>query len=167
MWQKNAFSGRKRHFLKRSFYRKFISDPKYHFSVHQKWIFVVQPKVSIFHRIQPSYGTKSCQKYYHNHNNSHSLSLERKVKVLIQWNTRLSCFYTRRQKIWNSTISATNSANLSVSTSAAVSIFFYARLCKSLGFHLRSHNFRSVLSSIGERRIISGSQLLSKGTSII
>ena len=40
-------------FLKSSFYTKFISDPKYSFSVGQKTFFVVQSKVSIFHRIQP------------------------------------------------------------------------------------------------------------------
>ena len=42
-------------FLKSSFYTKFISDPKYSFSVGQKPFFVVQSKVSIFHQILPSY----------------------------------------------------------------------------------------------------------------
>ena len=31
-----------------------FSDPKYKFSVHQKYFFVVQSKFSIFHRIQPT-----------------------------------------------------------------------------------------------------------------
>ena len=34
-----------------------INGPKYNFSVHQKLFFVVQSKVSIFHRIQPKYNT--------------------------------------------------------------------------------------------------------------
>ena len=34
-----------------------FSDPKYKFSVHQKYFFVVQSKFSIFHRIQPTYVT--------------------------------------------------------------------------------------------------------------
>ena len=36
-----------------------ISDPKYNFWVGQKWFFVVLSKVSIFHRIQPSYVSKT------------------------------------------------------------------------------------------------------------
>ena len=49
-------------FLKSSFYTKFISDPKYSFSVGQKQFFVVQSKVSIFHQILPTHNTICCEK---------------------------------------------------------------------------------------------------------
>ena len=51
--KKCIFRAEKGIFSKRSFYTKMFSNPKYNFSVHQKYFFVVQYKVSIFHRIQP------------------------------------------------------------------------------------------------------------------
>ena len=42
-------------FSKSSFYTKLISDPKYSFSVGQKYFFLASSKVSIFHQIQPSH----------------------------------------------------------------------------------------------------------------
>ena len=40
-----------------------FSDPKYSFSVCQKYFFSVSKKVSIFHRIQPTYTRKSSYHY--------------------------------------------------------------------------------------------------------
>ena len=42
-------------FSKSSFYTKMFSDPKYSFSVCQKYFFVISKKVNIFHRIEPTY----------------------------------------------------------------------------------------------------------------
>ena len=42
-------------FLKSSFYTKMICDPKYNFSLGQKYLVVASFKVSIFHQIQPTY----------------------------------------------------------------------------------------------------------------
>ena len=42
-------------FPKRSYHRKMFSDPKYSFSVCQKYFFVISKKVNFFHRIEPNY----------------------------------------------------------------------------------------------------------------
>ena len=49
------FGAEKCIFSKSSFYTKLVSDPKYSFSVSQKYIFVASSKVSIFHQIQPTH----------------------------------------------------------------------------------------------------------------
>ena len=49
-------------FSKSSFYTKMFSDPKYSFSVCQKYFFVISKKVNIFHRIEPSYKALQRQK---------------------------------------------------------------------------------------------------------
>ena len=53
--KKCIFRAEKGIFSKSSFYTKMFSDPKYSFSVCQKYFFSVSKKVSIFHRIQPTY----------------------------------------------------------------------------------------------------------------
>ena len=58
--KKCIFRAEKGIFSKSSFYTKMFSDPKYRFSVCQKYFFSVSKKVSIFHRIQPSYMAVVC-----------------------------------------------------------------------------------------------------------
>ena len=53
--KKSVFRAENGIFLKSSFYTKMVNDPKYSFSVSLKYFFSVSKKVSIFHRIQPSY----------------------------------------------------------------------------------------------------------------
>ena len=53
--KKCIFQAEKGIFSKSSFYTKMFSDPKYSFSVCQKFFFLIQSKVNIFHQIQPSY----------------------------------------------------------------------------------------------------------------
>ena len=50
---KCIFRAEKCIFSKSSFYTKMFSDPKYSFSVCQKYFFVISKKVNIFHRIEP------------------------------------------------------------------------------------------------------------------
>ena len=58
-------------FSKSSFYTKMFSDPKYSFSVCQKYFFAVSKKVSIFHHSEPNYKSVyqaefiMCNQYLH------------------------------------------------------------------------------------------------------
>ena len=62
-FQKNAFFRvEKGIFSKSSFYTKMFSDPKYSFSVCQKYFFAVSKKVSIFHHSEPSH-PQTCNGY--------------------------------------------------------------------------------------------------------
>ena len=52
--QKGIFWAENDIFSKSSFYTKMFSDPKYSFSVCQKYFFTVSKKVNIFHHSQPT-----------------------------------------------------------------------------------------------------------------
>ena len=53
--KKCIFGAEKGIISKSSFYTKMFSDPKYSFSVCQKYFFAVSKKVDIFHHSQPKY----------------------------------------------------------------------------------------------------------------
>ena len=55
--KKCIFRAEKGIFSKSSFYTKMFSDPKYSFSVCQKYFFAVSKKGNIFHHSQPKYTT--------------------------------------------------------------------------------------------------------------
>ena len=54
--KKSVFRAENGIFFKSSFYTKMICDPKYNFSLGQKYLVVASFKVCIFHQIQPKYG---------------------------------------------------------------------------------------------------------------
>ena len=53
--KKSVFRAENGIFFKSSFYTKMICDPKYNFSLGQKYLVVASFKVSFFHQIQPMY----------------------------------------------------------------------------------------------------------------
>ena len=53
--KKSVFRAENGIFFKSSFYTKMICDPKYNFSLGQKYLVVASFKVCIFHQIQPNY----------------------------------------------------------------------------------------------------------------
>ena len=56
--KKSVFRAENGIFFKSSFYTKMICDPKYNFSLGQKYLVVASFKVCIFHQIQPTYGAQ-------------------------------------------------------------------------------------------------------------
>ena len=59
--KKSVFRAENGIFLKSSFYTKMICDPKYNFSLGQKYLVVASFKVCISHQIQPTYGGNNHQ----------------------------------------------------------------------------------------------------------
>ena len=55
--KKSVFRAENGIFFKSSFYTKMICDPKYNFSLGQKYLVVASFKVCIFHQIQPIQNT--------------------------------------------------------------------------------------------------------------